>query len=76
MLFCLHTGCMTNKDNINKPIPSLVCRCTHSACVQVKPGMAPTQDGRCRATVSRTEQISKVISTARRATGATMMHWA
>lgn len=44
MLFCFHTGCVTNKDNINKPIPSFICGCTHSACVQVKPGMDPTQD--------------------------------
>ena len=44
MLFCLHTDCMTNKDNINKPIPSTICGCMRSACVQVKPGMAPTQD--------------------------------
>lgn len=44
MLFCLHTDCMTNKDDINKAIPSFICRQTHNACVQVKPGMALTQD--------------------------------
>lgn len=44
MLLCLHTDCMTNKDDINKTIPSFICGWTNSACVQVQPGMAPAQD--------------------------------
>lgn len=44
MLLCLHTGCMTNKDDINKTIQSFICGWTNSASVQVQPGTALTQD--------------------------------
>lgn len=44
MLLCLHTDCMTNKDDINKTIPSFICGWTSSASVAVQPGTAPTQD--------------------------------
>lgn len=44
MLFCLHTDCMTNEEDINKTIPSTILGWTRIDCVQVKPAMAPPQD--------------------------------
>lgn len=44
MFFCLYTGCVTNKNHINKTVLSFNCRWTNRACIQVKPEMAPTQD--------------------------------
>ena len=44
MLFCLHTDCMTNKEDINKANLSIIFGWTRIACVQVKPEMAPLQD--------------------------------
>lgn len=33
MLFCLHTDCMTNKDDINKTTPSFICGGTAVQCL-------------------------------------------
>lgn len=44
MLFCLHTDCMTNQEDINKITLSIIFGWTRIDCSQVKPAMAPPQD--------------------------------
>lgn len=44
MLFCLHTNCMTNKEDISKANLSIIFGWTRIDCVQVKPEMASQQD--------------------------------
>lgn len=41
MLFCLRTDCMTNKEDINNPIRSIILGWTRIDCIQVKSEMAP-----------------------------------